>query len=89
MSKTRWIVYHRNSVVSRSDISILSLPLTIKKARELLYTITTEKCGVVFKNLTRLSEKHPSPSLLARWSLVLGPIVAWMRRLGFPEMESS
>jgi len=31
MSKTRWIVYHRNSVVFRSDISVLSLPLTIKK----------------------------------------------------------
>jgi hypothetical protein len=43
MSKTRWIVYHRNSVVFRSDISVLSLPLTIKKARELLSTITTEK----------------------------------------------
>jgi hypothetical protein len=43
MPKSKWIVYHRNSVVSRLDISVLSLPLTIKKARELLYTITTQK----------------------------------------------
>ena len=43
MSRTRWIVYARNSVLTRSDISVLSLPLPIKKARELLYTITTQK----------------------------------------------
>jgi hypothetical protein len=43
MSKVNWIVYRRNSKVFRSDISVLSLPLTIKKARKLLYTITTEK----------------------------------------------
>ena len=43
MSKVNWIVYRRNSKVFRSDISVLSVPLTIKKARELLSTIPTEK----------------------------------------------
>ena len=44
MSKVNWIVYRRNSkVFPRSDISVLSQPMSLKKARELLPTIPTEK----------------------------------------------
>ena len=43
MPKVRWIVYRRNCLTFRKDILVLSLPLTIKKARELLSTITTQK----------------------------------------------